>query len=302
MVYNILYVDFICLKEAIFFMRKIKIITDSTADLSKELLDRFDISFIPLYVTINQKSYKDIIDITPNELYKLVDEYGELPKSSAPSVQDFIEVFSKYIEEDYDIVYVSLSSKLSAAFQNATIASKEFGDERIFVIDSLNLSTGIGHLAIIAAELRDKGYTAKEIYNSVLQIVPKVRSSFIISTLKYLHMGGRCSSIQMLAGNILKINPQIIVKDGGMVVGNKYRGIGNKVLDLFYKDHVLSVKNSINRNRVFVTHSAYTDGAHYLKDCLIRDFDFKEVLITHASCVISTHCGPGTVGILYIEE
>lgn len=281
-------------------MKKVKIFTDSTVDLSDELLSKFDIEVIPLYVTIGGKSYKDMVDIRPDELYTLVEKLGELPKSSAPSVSDYFEAFSRYVKADYDIVYVALSSKLSASYQNACIAAKEFEEGRVVVVDSLNLSTGIGQLAIYAAELASQGMDAKEVYRNVMQRVPKVRSSFIISTLKYLHMGGRCSSLQMIAGNLLRINPQIVVKEGSLVVGNKYRGRGEKVWDEYYKDAVGDAK-MVDKRRVFVTHSAYIEAAEYLKKKLEDELKTQEVIITHAGCVISTHCGPGTVGILYTQ-
>lgn len=281
-------------------MKKVKVFTDSTADLSDELLSKFDIEVIPLYVTIGGKSYKDMVDIRPDELYTLVEKLGELPKSSAPSVSDYFETFSKYVKAGYDILYVALSSKLSASYQNACIAAKEFEEGRVFVVDSLNLSTGIGQLAIYAAELASHGMDAKEVYKNVIQKVPKIRSSFIISTLKYLHMGGRCSSLQMIAGSLLKINPQIIVKEGSLVVGNKYRGRGEKVWNEYYKDAIEDI-NTVDKRRVFVTHSAYSEAAEYLKKKLEDELKAQEVIITHAGCVISTHCGPGTVGILYTQ-
>lgn len=282
-------------------MRNIKIITDSTADLSKELLDKYDISVIPLYVNIGGQSYKDMVDITPLELYKLVDKYNELPKSSAPPIANFLEVFRKYVNEGYDIIHISISSNLSSSYQNALLASKEFEDGRVYVVDSKNLSTGIGQLVILAADLKEKGLDAKAIYEELIKTVPKVRSSFIISTLKYLYMGGRCSSLQMIAGSLLKIHPQIIVENGGMIVGSKYRGKEEKILRDFYNDHV-GDGAKLRKKRVFVTHSVYDNGAKYLKELLEQNLDIDEVLVTHASCVISTHCGPGTVGILYIED
>lgn len=282
-------------------MRKIKVLTDSTADLSNDLLERYDIDVIPLYVAIGEKSYKDMIEITPDELYSLVNKYGELPKSSAPPISDYYEVFKKFVENGYDVIYVGLSSKLSSSYQNACIAAKEFDEGRVFTVDSQNLSTGIGQLAIYASELCQQGQEAREVYEKVKDKVSKVRSSFIISTLKYLHMGGRCSSIQMIAGSLLKINPQIIVKDGGMIVGNKYRGKGEKIWEEYYKDSVGNGEK-IDKKRVFVTHSAYNDAAEYLKNKLKNNLRANEVIITQAGCVISTHCGPGTVGILYMEK
>ena len=170
------------------------------------------------------------------------------------------------------------------------------------MVDSCNLSTGIGQLVLRAAEMARMGNKeAARIVEEINNLVPRVRSSFVIDTLKYLHMGGRCSSIQLIASTMLKIKPQIIVQDGGMIVGEKYRGKGKKVLDSYFNDCV-GDGSHIETDRIFVTHSAYEEGAHYLADKIKDVLNPGEICITNAGAVISSHCGPGTVGILYIEK
>jgi len=282
-------------------VNRVKVFVDSTADLSPQQLEAFNISVIPLYVTMGDNSYRDGVDITTAQLYKMVEEFQTLPKTAAAPIQDFVNAFKPWIEQGHDVIFVGISSRLSATIQNASIAANEFEPGRVYIVDSQNLSTGIGLLAIKAAELAVQGMEAQEIVEKINALVPKVRTSFVISTLKYLHMGGRCTSLQMIAGTLLKIKPQIIVKDGGMIVGEKYRGKDKKVLDLFYADHVGDGKN-IDLERIFVTHSDYPEGAEYLAEKLKNELNPKEVCITSAGAVISSHCGPGTVGILYLEK
>jgi DegV family protein with EDD domain len=235
-------------------MNRVKIFTDSTADLSEELIAKYQIGVVPLYVLIKEKSYLDGVELTTEELYQQVEKNQTLPKTAAPSMGDFYEAFKPWVSDGYDIVYIGLSSKLSGTLQSALVTAEEFDEGRVKVIDSLNLSTGIGILVLRAAEMVEEGRGSAEIYEEIRELVPKVRVSFIIDTLKYLHMGGRCSSVQFLASSVLKIRPQIIVKDGGMIVGSKYRGKRQSCLDQFY-DEVVGDGSKIDLQRAFVTHS-----------------------------------------------
>jgi len=282
-------------------MNRVKIVTDSTADLSSELLQKYDISVIPLYVLIEDKSYLDGIEMTTEELYRQVERTQKLPKTASPSTGHFQEHFAKWVDEGYDVVYVGLSSKLSGTFQAARLAAEEFEDNRVRVLDTFNLSTGIGILAIKAAELAREGMDAAAICDTLSALVPKVRCSFVIDTMKYLHMGGRCSSMQYLAGSVLKIRPQIIVQDGGMIVGEKFRGKRSSCLNQFYEEVVKDGSN-IDPGRVFVTHSGCSQEELNDYKTRLEALGISEVLVTQAGTVISSHCGPGTVGIIYIEK
>ena len=283
-------------------MRRVKVFTDSTADLSPSQLEQLNISVIPLYVTIGDNSYRDGIDITTDELYAMVDQLQTLPKTAAPSVEDFVEAFKPWVDNDYDVIFIGISSKLSATVQSAILAANEFEQGRVLVVDSLNLSTGIGQLVLKAAEMAsEESAKAEEIVKEINELIPRIRTSFVIDTLKYLHMGGRCSSIQLIASTVLKIRPQIIVKDGGMIVGEKYRGKGRKVLDSYFNDFIGDGQH-IEPSRIFVTHSVYDKGAQHLAEKIRDILNPKELCITTAGAVISSHCGPGTVGIIYIEK
>lgn len=282
-------------------MNPVKVVTDSTADLTPELVEKFELAVLPLYVLIEGKSYLDGIEMTTEELYRQVEKTKTLPKTSAPSTGDFYEFFYKWVKAGYDVLYIGLSSKLSATFQASRLAAEEFDEGRVRVLDTQSLSTGIGLLALKAAEMAQEGKGAAEIYQTVSELVPKVRVSFIIDTLKYLHMGGRCSAIQLLASNVLKIRPQIIVKDGGMIVGAKFRGKRSSCLKQFYKE-VVGDGTQINLQRAFVTHSGSTEAECMDFKNRLEKLGVSEVYVTQAGTVISSHCGPGTIGLLYIEN
>jgi DegV family protein with EDD domain len=275
----------------------IEITTDSCEDLTKTLFDRYHLRFISLPVLVNGKNYKDGVDITPPDLYKAVEESGVLPKTSAPSVADFIQFFEASPADE--IIFCSISSKLSATFQAATLASQSV-KKKIHIIDSLNLSTGIAHVAMLGAELRDQGLPAEKIIAEMNALIPKVHTSFVIDTMEYLFKGGRCSAMQYLMGSLIRIRPVIDVKpDGTLGIKDKAGGSRKKALNSMlqdFRDHLAD----IDPHRVFVTHSGYCEeDAKYLCDELRKLLNFEELNITTAGATVSSHCGPKTIGILY---
>ena len=282
-------------------LAKVKIYTDSTADLSQELIQKYNISVIPLYVGFGDNTYKDSLEITTSQLYDKVKEIGKLPKTSAPSPIDFFNAFKKDIDEGNEIIYIGISSKLSSTLQNAKLAASEFSGSKIEIIDSFNLSTGIGLLVMKAVDYANQGMDVQEISCKIRGLTPKVETAFVPDTLDYLYMGGRCSALQNIFGNVLKIRPIIKVVEGGMIVGQKTRGKRKKILDTMLRN-ALKDKDNMDTSRVFVTHSLGYQDALYLKKQLESSLNVKEVIITDAGCVISSHCGPNTVGILYIKK
>ena len=204
-------------------MNKIVITADSICDLSAELIEKSGVKIIPLYVNLGENSYKDGLELKPEEIYAYVAEKHELPKTSAAAIPDYIEFFSQLTKEGYDVVHFNISSTMSVTHQNAKMAAEEV-EGNVYVIDSANLSTGTGLLVLDAADLRDEGKSAEEIYNEILRRIPLVRASFVVDQLDYLKMGGRCSSVAALGANLLKLHPLIEVKDGKMGAGKKYRG------------------------------------------------------------------------------
>ena len=282
-------------------MRKVAIVTDSTNDLSEEIIKDRNIFVIPLYVNFSDEVFLDGIDIKTPLLYEKVKEKNELPKTAAVSPADFIDFFQKLINEDYDIIYTGISSKMSGTFQNANIAKEEFSDDRIYLVDSQNLSTGIGLLLLKACDLRDQGLCAKDIALKMKEIVPKIKSQFTIETMEYLWKGGRCSGIVALVGTVLKIKPIICVRNGEMSVGKKPRGKIKIALDTLLKQ-IYDDKDNLDLDYVMVTHSIAPESATYLLKELKENIPAKHIYETQAGCVISSHCGKGTIGILYITK
>lgn len=277
-------------------MSKIKITCDSTADLSNDILQKYNIDTIPLYIILDDKTYRDSVDIQPDDIYEYAKKTGKLPKTAAVSVQNYIDLFSKF--QDYDaVIHINLGQQFSSSYQNAYIASQEF--ENVFVINSDNLSTGTGHIVLEAAELVEQGHDAETICEKINELVPKVDASFVLDTLDYLKMGGRCSAIQAFGATLLNIKPCIEVIDGKMDVGKKYRGKIEKSIQKYVVDR-LKNRDDIVTDRIFITHSGCSDELiNHVKQLVLEHQPFEEVIVTRASCTISSHCGPNTLGVLY---
>lgn len=274
----------------------IRIIADSTADLGSDLIQRHHIEIVPLTVILKEKQFKDGQDIQTQQLFDYVKQYGELPKTSAVSVAEFIQAF----QGSDEIIYIGISSKLSASFHNAELAVREMGAENIHLVDSLNLSTGIGLLVLKAAELREARKSAVEITQAVHAMIPSVRSSFVVDTLEYLYLGGRCSAIANLAGSVLQIRPVIEVRsDGTLGVKDKIRGSRTRAL-LSMVDGYKRSLDMIDFHRFFITHTGCPDDAAMLEAELRKISQPEEICITTAGAVIASHCGPNTIGILYL--
>ncbi|MDO7908493.1 DegV family protein [Paenibacillus sp. JX-17] len=282
-------------------MRKIHIFADSTSDLPKEWLSEYQIGIVPLYSVFGDESLRDGVDISPQELYARVSQTGSLPKTAAPSPADFIHAFTPYIEQGDDILYISLSSELSSTYQNALLAASEFPDGRVTVFDSLNLSTGIGLLVMKAVYAVQEGKSTDEIIDMLHQVRPLVDTEFVIDTLEYLYKGGRCSGMQNLIGSLLKIRPVIKVIDGKMTPAYKVRGKREKALDQMLSN-ALSQKESMDNDIIYVVHSMAETDALQLQQTLKEQTGAKQVVLSTAGCVISSHCGPNTIGIIYSKK
>jgi DegV family protein with EDD domain len=282
-------------------MSSFKIISDSTCDLSPDLIRRHDIDIVPLYVNFGEDSYRDGIDLTVPQMYAQVKERGFLPKTSAATPGDFIEAFRKYVDRGIDILYLGIGAKLSASFTSASLARSELATDRIFLIDSENLSSGSGLLLLKAASFRAAGDSIESVYEKITALVPKVRTQFVINTMEYLYKGGRCSPLAAVVGTILKIKPIIKMKDGTLHVGKKPHGRIQTALDVLV-DEVLDLKNQLDPEFLMVTHSMANDSAAYIMDRLRGRLPVKNTIETDAGCVISSHCGEGCIGILYILQ
>ncbi len=279
----------------------IRIYSDSTCDLSKELVERFNIGIIPLYVRLGDKEFLDGVDIAPEDLYRWSDEHGETPKTAAPNIDELSKIFDANSSDEY--IVFTISSSMSVCFNNVRLAAEASGaSDRVHVIDSANLSTGIGLLVLRAAELAAKGNSASEIVSEIENLKSKVRASFVIDTLTYLHRGGRCSGLAAMLGTALKLHPRIAVADGAMHPEKKYRGNSHKYVMDYVEDMESDLKNA-EKDRVFITHSGCDrDIVNNVKDYLKELDHFDEILETRAGSVVSSHCGPGTLGVLFIAH
>lgn len=282
-------------------MSKVKITADSTCDLSPELIEKYQVAIRPLYVVKGDKAYQDGVDIMPQDIYDYVEQTGNVTSTSAVSVAEYDGFFRPFVEEGYEVVHINISSGFSSCYQNACIAAEEL--EGVYPVDSLNLSTGSGHVVIEAALQAAQGKNGAQIKAYLdSEVIPKVEASFVIDTLKYLHKGGRCSSVAALGANLLKLKPCIEVADGKMHVGKKYRGALLKCMEE-YAAARLKDRDDIDYKRIFITHTACPQEIVDAVYKIVKEYGkFEEILETTAGCTITNHCGPGTLGILFIRK
>jgi len=283
-------------------VRKIILSADSTCDLDESLKERYEVHTYPLHVILGEKQYRDGVDITADDIYKAYEEHHILPKTAAVNVKEYIDYFSPWVEQGYEVIHFNIASSLSSSHQNCCIAAETLG--KVYPIDSQNLSTGTALLVLEAAEMINKGMDAETIAEEVKKMVTKVHSSFVLDTLEFLHAGGRCSALATLGANLLNIKPCIEVDNtsGKMKVGKKYRGPLNKVLKKYTVDKLTEYDN-LKLDRIFITHSGISEDIIELVRETIEDtVHFNEILVTRAGCTISAHCGPNTLGILFMTE
>ena len=281
----------------------VKILSDSTCDLSKELIAEYGITIVPLHVVLGDKDYKDGVDITVDEIYTWADANNTTPKTAAISPEEAMDVMASLLEGDNEVVCFSISSSMSGTFSVLKLAADKMEvSDRVYCIDSMNLSTGIGLMVIESAKMAQECKSAKEIVAHIEAIRPMVRSSFVVDNLTYLHRGGRCSGVAAMAGSVLKLHPRIAVEGGKMDAGKKYRGKMNKVLLDYVRDMEEDLKKA-KPERVFITHSGCDQELlNAVYDYLDGLSVFEEILVTRAGSVISSHCGPGTLGVLFIAQ
>lgn len=282
--------------------RKVKIFADSTCDLSEELIREYDICIIPLCIVLDDKSYFDKEELKPADIFRWADENRTTPKTSAVTIEKSKELLKPYMDADMDVVFLGISEDMSTTCNVIRLIKEEFEQGRIFVVDSMNLSTGIGLQVLRAAQMAREGKTAEEIVKAIEQARKDVRASFVVDTLTYLARGGRCSGAAALLANTLKLHPRIEVKDGKMAVGTKYRGKLGKVLMKYVADMEEELKTA-DPSRVFITHSGVDpEIVANIKDYLGSLNHFHEITETMAGGVISSHCGPGTLGVLFYQK
>jgi DegV family protein with EDD domain len=280
----------------------IHITADSTCDLSPELLAQYNIETLPLYIIHDGTEYKDGVDITPDDIYAIYAEKKILPKTAALNMDEVLEFVTPFIEAGNDVLCITLGSGLSTTFNSFRLAAME--TEGLYVIDSNNLSTGFGHVVMAAGDRIAAGMPVEQIVDEVQALTQKVEASFIVDNLEFLHKGGRCSAVAMLGANVLKLKPCIEVSNEGgkMGVSKKYRGTLERVLEEYVADR-LNGREDIVTDRIFITHSGISEERiAIVKAAIEKHMQFGEIYVTRAGCTISSHCGPNTLGILFVRK
>ena len=280
-------------------MKKIRIVADSTCDLSAELIEKYDIPVIPLSIIMEDKSYYDGVEVTPDEIFAWANANKTTPKTSAVNIAHSKEILKPFMDNGEDIIFFGISTKMSGTCSAINMIAMQEEYDRLFVVDSANLSTGIGLQIIRAVELAEKGLTAEEIIADIESNKANVRASFVIDTLTFLARGGRCTALTAMMANTLRLHPMIVVRDGAMGVTKKFTGKMDVALNKYFE----SLKPELAKadpSRVFITHSGCNEKTILaIYDKLSELGYFNEILITRAGGVISSHCGPNTLGILY---
>ena len=280
---------------------RIRISADSTCDLSSELIERYDVAITPLYIRLGDKDLKDSIEVTREDIFSYVEKTKSIPKTAAVNEDDYTAFFTKVKEEGYDgVVHFTISADMSSCYQNACLAAQDF--ENVYIVDSRTLSTGIGHLVLDACILRDEGKSAKEIFEILEERKKKLDVSFVLDTLRYLALGGRCNALLAFGANLLNIKPSIQVKDGKMGVDQKYRCSFQRAVVRYVNDK-LADHDSLDLKRIFITDSGVPDEVfEAAKEAVLKNAPFAEIHHTRAGCTVSSHCGPNCIGILFYRK
>lgn len=280
----------------------VKIVADSTCDLSADLIKKYDITIIPLCIVMGENSYFDGIETTPEEIYKWADANKTTPKTAAVTLDNAASLLKPFMDEGREIVFFGISTQMSTTCNVVRLIGEDAGYNKLHVIDSQSLSTGIGLQVLYAARLSMAGESAASIVEKVEKRRSAVSASFVIDTLTYLSRGGRCNSVTALLANTLKLKPEIVVKDGAMIVAKKYRGQLGSVLLKYTKDQEEALL-AADKNCVFITHSGCSDDiVAPIKEYLESLSYFENIYVTRAGGVVSSHCGPGTLGVLYYTD
>lgn len=279
---------------------KIKITSDSTCDLGNLAQER-GVVILPLQVNLDAKAYRDGVDITPEDIFAFVAKTKILPKTSAPSIGEYEDFFAEQLKDADELIHFNISSKSSGSYGFAKQASESFNG-KVRVIDSKALSSGQGLLVLKATDLRDEGKTSEEIETEIIRLRDRVNTSFVPDQLDYLHKGGRCSGMKMFVANVLKIHPKIAMSDGQLQQAGTYRGQMTRCISQYVDDLKAQYPN-YDKARCFITHStADRELVEFAINKVKESFAFDEVLETVAGSIITSHCGKGTLGVLFIYE
>lgn len=280
--------------------KKVIISCDSSCDLGPELCERYNIILNPFRITLGDKSFIDGVEVTPDEIYEYHRKTGNLAKTSATNIAEHQAFFKEHTKDGNQLIFFTISAQMSANYRAATLAAEEM--DNVFVVDSANLSTGVGLLLIAAAEMAEQGKCAEEIVKEIENLKPKVNVSFVIDSLEYLHKGGRCSALAALGANLLKLKPCIEVRNGVMGLGKKYRGRFENVIHQYVAEQLTDTQNIVT-NHIFITHAGCDDEVvKSAVDTVKKALNCDEIFVTRAGATVSVHCGRNTLGVLFIQK
>ena len=280
---------------------QIRVTSDSTCDLNRDYLEAHQVELVPLYTFKGGETFRDGVDITPADIFAHVNAGGDLCSTAANNVEDYRAVFSRLLLQCDAIIHIDISLDFSSCYQSACVAAEEFPG-RVFVVDSRNLSSGHGHVVCEAVKLAEAGaMSPQEIQQQLTELTGRVDASFLLDRLDYMVKGGRCSMVAALGANLLKLKPCIQVSEGKMQVAKKYRGSFEKCILAYVRDK-LEGRDDLVLERIFITHTPVEDGlVEKVRAEILKYQPFTEIIETHAGCTVSCHCGPGTLGILFIR-
>ena len=284
-------------------MNKIKVIVDSTVDMSLEELNKLDVDMLPLYVSIHGEEYLDYQEIKWDQVIAKVEQYNELPKTSAINIERFTQAFEKYLSQGYDVIFLSLGSEFSSNYSNAVLTAQLLDNKGIYVIDSRNLSSAIGLQVLKICKMRDEGLSAQEIVDNMKDIIENTQTETALETVEYLHKGGRCSGVARFFSSILRLYPIVKIKEGIIKVHKigklKFKNALDKIVQDFKHD---LDENNVDEDHIIISTVGNKKAQMYLYDQVSQFYDPKKILLFDAGCVVSTHCGPGTTGFFYIRK
>lgn len=276
----------------------IKITATSTCDLPPELLERYQITMVPLYVSFGGNTCKDGLEATPEDIFRHVEEGGQLPSTSAVNIADYQELFAGLSPKYDSVLHITIGSEFSCCYQNALVAAEDYSN--VYVVDSRNLTVGQGILALEAAIAAERGDSIEDILEMLDGMIDRVDTTFVVDKLDYLAKGGRCSSVVALGANLLRLKPCIVLANGKMTVGKKYRGAFEKVLPDYVRDQ-LAGKN-VSLERIFIVHTRCDPAIPAAVHDIVKEFGFREIVTAVAGCTISCHCGPNTLGVIFLRK
>ena len=276
----------------------IKITATSTCDLPPELVERYQITIVPLYVSFGGNTYRDGVETGPDDIFRHVEGGGTLPTTAAVNIADYQALFAE-LSPKYDaVLHITIGAEFSACYQDACVAAEGFPN--VYVVDSRNLTAGQGLLVLEAAEAAQRGESIQDILAILNSLIDKVDTTFVVDKLDYLAKGGRCSSVVALGANLLKLKPCIVLADGKMTVGKKYRGAFDKVLPDYVRDQLNG--KAVRTERVIIVHTRCDPAIPAAVEQVVKEYGFREIIHAVAGCTVSCHCGPNTLGILFLRK